>query len=64
MLVEVKNDDFDAALRRLKKLMRKENVLKDYCQKQEYEKPSEKKRRKRQEAARLRKRDERAMRED
>ena len=50
MRVEVKNNDVGAALRKLKKLVFKENILKDYMEHTFYEKPSVKKRRKRKEA--------------
>ena len=52
MRVEVKNNDINAALRKLKKLLFKENVLKEYMAHCFYEKPSIKKRRRKLEAKR------------
>ena len=50
MYVEVRNNDLNGALKLLKKLVYKERILIEYKQRMQYEKPSEKRRRKRAEA--------------
>ena len=57
MYIEVKNDDLGAALRKLKKKVFNEQILVDFVKKSRYEKPSDKRRRKRQEAIRRQRRD-------
>ena len=47
--IDVRNGNLEQALRVLKKKVQKEGVLKLYCEKQVYEKPSAKKRRKKKE---------------
>lgn len=49
--IQVVNGNFEDAFRRFKSLVQKEKVVSDYKTRQGYEKPSEKKRRKRREAA-------------
>ena len=49
MLVTVKSNNVEQALRVLKKKLQKEGVLKDIKRKQYYEKPSEKRARKNEE---------------
>jgi len=50
MLVEVRNNDINRALKELKKKVYRERILIEYREKMFYEKPSEKRRRKRAEA--------------
>ena len=50
MRVEVRNDDIEQAMRVLKKKLQKEGVFKTMRASYEYEKPSDKKRRKAAEA--------------
>lgn len=50
MLVEVRNNDINRALKELKKKVYRERILVEYKAHMQYEKPSEKKRRKRAEA--------------
>lgn len=50
MLVKVYNNDINSALKRLKRLMYDENILRDYMSHTRYEKPSVKRRRKRKES--------------
>ncbi len=50
--VRVYNNSFDKALRAFRALVQKERILSEYKEKQSYEKPSDKKRRKRNEAKR------------
>jgi small subunit ribosomal protein S21 len=50
MLVEVRNGDINKALKELKKKVYRERILIEYKQRMAYEKPSEKRRRKRAEA--------------
>lgn len=57
MIVEVRNGDINKALRELKKKVYKERILIEYKQHMHYEKPSEKRRRKRSEAILRRKKD-------
>ncbi len=57
MLVEVRNNDINRALKDLKKRIYRERILIEYKQHMAYEKPSEKKRRKRAEAILRRKKD-------
>jgi small subunit ribosomal protein S21 len=52
--IRVHNGNFDKALRAFRTLVQKERILSTYKEKQKYEKPSDKKRRKRSEAARKR----------
>jgi len=52
MSVEVRENNIEKALKILKKKMANESVLKDLKRHQEYEKPSEKKRRRHAEAVR------------
>lgn len=49
--VEVKDGGFEDASRRFKTLVQKDGILNDFRQRQEFEKPSEKRRRKEREAA-------------
>ena len=51
--VEVRSssrEDFEYAMKLFKNLVQRENVISDYKERQSYEKPSDKKRRKRREA--------------
>ena len=57
MLVEVRNNDINRALKELKKKVYRERILIEYKQRMSYEKPSEKKRRKRAEAILRRRKD-------
>lgn len=57
MLVEVRNNDINRALKELKKKVYRERLLIEYKQRMAYEKPSEKKRRKKAEAILRRKKD-------
>ncbi len=50
MIVEVKNDDINRAIKDLKRRVFKEKILIEYKQHMAYEKPSERRRRKRAEA--------------
>lgn len=50
--VKVYNNNFDKALRYFRALVQKERILSSYKEKQNYEKPSDKKRRKRNEMKR------------
>ncbi len=50
--VKVYGNNFDKALRAFRALVQKERVLSSYKEKQSYEKPSDKRRRKRNESAR------------
>ena len=50
--VKVYGNNFDKALRAFRALVQKERILSSYKEKQAYEKPSDKKRRKRNEAKR------------
>lgn len=50
--VRVYNNNFDRALRTFRALVQKERILSIYKEKQSYEKPSQKRRRKRNEAKR------------
>lgn len=50
--VEVYNNNFDKALRSFRNMVQKERVLSSYKEKQSYEKPSDKRRRKRNEMKR------------
>jgi small subunit ribosomal protein S21 len=50
--VKVYNNNFDKALKAFRALVQKERVLSDFKEKQTYEKPSDKRRRKRNEAKR------------
>lgn len=50
MLVEVRNNDINKALKELKKKVYRERILIEYKQHMEYEKPSVKRRRKKAEA--------------
>jgi ribosomal protein S21 len=59
MKVEVRNNDVMFAFRKLKKLLNKENVIKDYMAHTEFLKPSVKKRQKKLETIRNYKRDRR-----
>lgn len=52
--VKVYNNNFDRALKAFRALVQKERILSNYKEKQRYEKPSEKKRRKRNESSRKR----------
>jgi small subunit ribosomal protein S21 len=52
--VKVYNNNFDKALRAFRALVQKERILSHYKEKQSYEKPSDKKRRKRNEMKRKR----------
>ena len=47
--VQIRNGNLEQAMRVLKKKVQKEGIIKDYRAKSVYEKPSEKKRRKRKE---------------
>ena len=47
--VDVRNGNLEQAMRVLKKKVQKEGIIKDYRMKSVYEKPSEKKRRKKKE---------------
>jgi len=49
ILVEVRKGNLEQAMRVLKKKVQKENIIKDFRAKSVYEKPSEKKRRKKKE---------------
>jgi len=49
VLVEVRNGNLEKAMRVLKKKVQKEGIIKDYRAKSVYEKPSERKRRKKKE---------------
>ena len=51
--VEVRNDDFNKALRRFKKIVQEDGILQEYRERQEYTTPSEK-RKKAKAAARSR----------
>jgi small subunit ribosomal protein S21 len=57
MLVEVRNGDINRALKDLKKKVYRERILIEYKQRMAYEKPSEKKRRKKAESVLRRKKD-------
>lgn len=48
--VQVYNDNFDRAFKNFRNLVQKERILSDYKQKQQYEKPSDKLRRKKNES--------------
>ena len=50
LYVEVRNNDVTRALRKLKKLMNNEGMIKDMHKNEYYEKPSAKKRREKQQA--------------
>ena len=50
--VKVINNNFDKALRAFRALVQKERVLSNYKERQEYEKPSDRRRRKKNEAKR------------
>lgn len=50
MLIEVRNGDINRAIKELKKRVYRERILIEYKQRMAYEKPSEKRRRKRAEA--------------
>ena len=50
LYVEVRNNDVTRALRRLKKLMNNEGMIKDMRKNEYYEKPSEKKRKEKAQA--------------
>ena len=63
MLVEVRNNDINRALKELKKKVYRERILIEYKQRMAYEKPSEKKRRKRAEAILRRRKDEQKQQE-
>ena len=63
MKIEVHSGDINRALRELKRLVFKEKILIEYKQHMQYEKPSERKRRKRAEAI-LRHRKERQEQEE
>lgn len=52
--VKVYNNNFDKALKAFRALVQKERILSSYKEKQSYEKPSDKKRRKRNEMKRKR----------
>lgn len=52
--VKVYNNNFDKALRAFRALVQKERILSSYKEKQSYEKPSDKRRRKRNEMRRKR----------
>lgn len=52
--VKVYNNNFDKALRAFRALVQKERILSTYKEKQSYEKPSDKRRRKRNEMKRKR----------
>jgi len=52
--VKVYNNNFDKALRAFRALVQKERILSTYKEKQSYEKPSDKRRRKRNEMRRKR----------
>ena len=52
--VKVYNNNFDKALRAFRALVQKERILSSYKEKQSYEKPSDKRRRKRNEMKRKR----------
>lgn len=52
MRIEVRNNDINTALRKLKKKVFSERIIIDYMEHQSFEKPSVKKRRKRAEAIR------------
>lgn len=49
--VKVENDNFDEALKKFKSMFQKEKILSELKERMAYEKPSEKRRRKRREAA-------------
>ncbi len=49
--VKVENDNFEEAYRRFKKLFQNEKIISKLKEKEHYEKPSERKRRKRREAS-------------
>lgn len=57
MYVEVRNNDINRALKELKKKVYRERILIEYKQRMAYEKPGEKKRRKRAEAILRRRKD-------
>lgn len=59
MLVEVRNNDINRAIKELKKKVYRERILIEYKQHMAYEKPSEKKRRRKAEAILRRKDQER-----
>lgn len=48
--VKVHDNDFEDAFRKFKSLIQKEKIISEYKEKQRYEKPSDKKRRKKREA--------------
>jgi small subunit ribosomal protein S21 len=48
--VKVHDNDFEDAFRKFKSLVQKEKIISEYKEKQRYEKPSDKKRRKHREA--------------
>jgi small subunit ribosomal protein S21 len=48
--VKVYDNDFEDAFRKFKSLIQKEKIIAEYKEKQRYEKPSDKKRRKKREA--------------
>jgi len=58
--VEVRNNDINKALKELKKRVYRERILIEYKEHMAYEKPSEKRRRKRAEAILRRKKEEKA----
>lgn len=63
MLIEVRNNDMNRALKELKKRVYRERILIEYKQHLSYEKPSEKKRRKRAEAILRRRKDQEKLQE-
>ncbi len=64
MLVEIRNNDINRALKDLKKKIYRERILIEYKQHMAYEKPSEKKRRKRAEAILRRKKEQQELDEE
>jgi small subunit ribosomal protein S21 len=63
VLIEVRNNDMNRALKELKKRVYRERILIEYKQHLSYEKPSEKKRRKRAEAILRRRKDQEKLQE-
>lgn len=59
MRIEVKNNDLNRALKELKKRVYRERILIEYKEHMAYEKPSEKRRRKKAEAILRRKKEDR-----
>ena len=57
-VVKRKHEDDEAFLRRFRKVFSKSGIMKEYKQKMYFEKPSDKKRRKRAQAAQIRRQEE------